>query len=332
EKHLFDDGKLSEFDADNCSEAEEYGIHKFFRNDSCIERNPSETKWNKGKCSDIIDETTATANFAISTVPTNADKLTYAKQMAKQLDEKIDEERLKAKVAPIIGVALSKSEHCHSQSRKRSDCAEIDTRSTNVKSLRDRWEVSSTTGIPLHPDQKEDELLRAAIRMAKSLKQERMRPQSYCETKSLVQIPGFQPISAASSTSFIVSKLVILFRDTFQQPAESIFEEQLFAVNKEEIQEEEKVSKAITSSKSSSEPNQLIDDAFQFINLTPDRNSSLMSAILSTPEVRTTLSSPTVVSTIHENVETIAPLAHSVSFYRRKEKENRSGSDTVMLG
>uniref|UniRef100_A0A2K6WH23 PH domain-containing protein n=1 Tax=Onchocerca volvulus TaxID=6282 RepID=A0A2K6WH23_ONCVO len=309
EKNLADDKNPSESDVDNCSETKEYGIHKFFRVRTFSVRNRS----------DIIDEITVAANSAISTISTSADKSTYAKQMAKQLDEKIDEERLKAKVAPKVGVALSQFEHCHSQSRKRSDCTEIDTRSTNVKSLRDRWEVSSATGTPLHPDQKEDELLQAAIRMTKSLKQERMRPQSYCETKSSVQIPGFRPISAASSTSCI-------------QPTENILEEQLFTVNKEKIQEEEKGSKAITSSKSGSEPNQLIDDAFQFINRTPDKNSSLMSAILSTPEVRTTLSSPAVVSTDHENIEAIAPLAHSVSFYRRKEKENRSGSETVILG
>ncbi|KAL4003094.1 Cell division protein anillin family protein [Acanthocheilonema viteae] len=329
------DKKSSESDANNCSENEEYGIHKFFRRktqelpkfpkntgNSCNKQDSSESELNQGTFSvnshkDIIDEITAAAKNATAISSTDADKLTHAKQIAKQLDERIREEKVKTKVASKIAVTLSKFEHHYSESRKGSDCAQIDTRSASVKSLRDRWEVSSATGTPLHPDQKEDELLQAAVRMAKSLKQAKIRPQSYCETKNSVQISDFRPISAACSTSSI-------------QPTESTL--QRFAYSKEQDIIQEEISKTHISGKNNNEPNQLIDDAFQFIHRTPDRNSSLMSAILSTPEIRTSLSSPTTISTDRENGEAMAPLAHSVSFYRKKEKENRSGSETVILG
>ncbi|CAG9536737.1 unnamed protein product [Cercopithifilaria johnstoni] len=335
-KDIMEHKKPLESDANNYSENEEYGIHKFFKrrtpeelpkspkniSNNCNKQNQSESKLNQGaffirRRNNINDEITVAVKSTTVAGSTDADKPTHAKQMAKQLDERICEEKVKTKVASKIAATLSKFERHHSQLRKESGCAEIDTRSTSVKSLRDRWEVSSATGTSLHPDQKEDELLQAAIRMAKSLKQERMRPQSYCETKNAVEIPDFRPISAAHSTSYI-------------QPTESAL--QGFAYNEEQDTIQEEISKANISIKNNNEPNQLIDDAFQFIHRTPDRNSSLMSAILSTPEIRTTLSSPTTVSTDRENVGAMAPLAHSVSFYRRKEKENRSGSEIVMLG
>ncbi|EJW71053.1 hypothetical protein WUBG_18040, partial [Wuchereria bancrofti] len=65
---------------------------------------------------DIIDEITAVVNNATATVSVDGDKLTHTKQMAKQFDEKIREERLKAKAGSKISVVLSKFERSHSQS------------------------------------------------------------------------------------------------------------------------------------------------------------------------------------------------------------------------
>ncbi|PIO52556.1 hypothetical protein TELCIR_26136, partial [Teladorsagia circumcincta] len=40
-----------------------------------------------------------------------------------------------------------------------------EVRSSNLKSLKSRWEFSSLTGTPLHPDETEDDILKAAIRI-----------------------------------------------------------------------------------------------------------------------------------------------------------------------
>lgn len=321
---------------------------------------------------DIVDEITFAANNATKALNDLPSGCGRAKEIVLKLEEKAKRESC---MTPILVSSTSKKNPGPSSLKKSvqpttnvhihyrlnvptTKCISkvppiAETTKTNVRSLRNRWEVSSSSGTPLHPDQGEDDLLEAARQMARAVKQSnqwRIRPRSCYESVDTAEMCREVNTSAGSSPSHGGhSSLSLVTKDKLNTTAS--------------MKEDEKCKKRLTmpdddgdadtalslekkpkreDSDEAKFSGQLVGEAlgaFEFLNETPTRNSSFLSSILdSTSEAQ-----PTTVSTASEKVEEKEyesvdinsdeiPLVHSVSFYRKKKKELHCVGETTVLG
>ncbi|VDD87843.1 unnamed protein product [Enterobius vermicularis] len=224
--------------------------------------------------------------------------------------------------------------------------AKIDTTSANVKSLRSRWEVSSSSGAPLHPDQNEDDLLEAARQMSRAVKQSnqwRTRPHSYYESEEPVGAHCNKnfPIEGASSGGEM--ELAIAAKEPDEAAKQKEEEKTKKRSSKSDDNEGSDDASSLEKKPKREEKDesklsgQLVGEAlgaFEFLDETPTRNSSFLSSILdSTPDLRTP-KQPDVQKDSEEKKDDNdeIPLVHSVSFYRKKKKEMKSVGETTILG
>ncbi|MFH4978857.1 hypothetical protein AB6A40_005566 [Gnathostoma spinigerum] len=218
----------------------------------------------------------------------------------------------------------------------------IDTRSANVQNLKTRWEVSSASGAPLHPDQNEDELLMAAMKMSKELnppfrRLPRTTVKAHTPTKNdCLFVP---PNTPADDHRTVVRESSVTLGP--EKPPRIFVSDDLKKTNDAQVQPkyeykfdergDQICENSVGTITDTEESQKVVDDVFKFIDEIPSKDVSLVSSnaeIIKTPGTTPTK----FVVTPDNSVQDSEGLVHSVSFYRKRKKELQSRGDAIVLG